>query len=68
MGDPQGFLKLQRVGFQKRDPRERVRDYRQYFSLPGEPFSAASSASASRFETPGRPRSSRASATTVAST
>jgi glutamate synthase (NADPH/NADH) small chain len=36
VGDPQGFLKLERVGFQKRDPRERVRDYRQYFSLPGE--------------------------------
>ena len=34
MGDPQGFLRLERVGFQKRDPRERVRDYRQYFSLP----------------------------------
>jgi glutamate synthase (NADPH/NADH) small chain len=36
MGDPQGFLRIERVGFQKRDPRERVRDYRQYFSLPGE--------------------------------
>jgi glutamate synthase (NADPH/NADH) small chain len=34
MGDPRGFLRLERVGFQKRDPRERVRDYRQYFSLP----------------------------------
>ncbi|MDQ1422147.1 MAG: hypothetical protein QOJ52_4109, partial [Acidimicrobiaceae bacterium] len=28
MGDPRGFLRLERVGFQKRDPRERVRDYR----------------------------------------
>jgi glutamate synthase (NADPH/NADH) small chain len=34
VGDPRGFLRLERVGFQKRDPRERVRDYRQYFSLP----------------------------------
>ena len=34
MGDPSGFLRLERVGFQKRDPHERVRDYRQYFSLP----------------------------------
>ena len=34
MGDPRGFLRLERVGFQKRDPRDRVRDYRQYFSLP----------------------------------
>jgi glutamate synthase (NADPH/NADH) small chain len=36
MGDPRGFLRLERVGFQKRDPRQRVRDYRQYFSLPEE--------------------------------
>jgi glutamate synthase (NADPH/NADH) small chain len=36
MGDPQGFLRLDRVGFAKRDPRERVRDYRQYFALPPE--------------------------------
>jgi glutamate synthase (NADPH/NADH) small chain len=36
VGDPQGFLRLERVGFQKRDPRQRVRDYHQYFSLPGE--------------------------------
>ena len=34
MGELGGFLRLQRVGFDKRDPRERVRDYRQYFSLP----------------------------------
>ena len=34
MGDPRGFLRLERVGFQKRDPRERVHDYRQYFALP----------------------------------
>jgi glutamate synthase (NADPH/NADH) small chain len=34
MGDPHGFLRLERVGFQKRDPHERVHDYRQYFSLP----------------------------------
>jgi glutamate synthase (NADPH) small chain len=34
MGDLGGFLRLERVGFEKRDPRERVRDYRQYFALP----------------------------------
>jgi glutamate synthase (NADPH/NADH) small chain len=34
MGELGGFLRLERVGFQKRDPEERVRDYRQYFSLP----------------------------------
>jgi glutamate synthase (NADPH) small chain len=34
MGELGGFLRLERVGFQKRDPRERVRDYRQYFALP----------------------------------
>ena len=28
------FLRLERVGFEKRDPRERVHDYRQYFALP----------------------------------
>jgi len=37
MGDPRGFLSIDRVGFQKRDPRERVRDYRQYFALPDDP-------------------------------
>ncbi|HYP49105.1 MAG TPA: glutamate synthase subunit beta [Thermoleophilaceae bacterium] len=36
MGELGGFLHLHRVGFDKRDPRERVRDYRQYFKLPGE--------------------------------
>jgi glutamate synthase (NADPH/NADH) small chain len=36
MGDPRGFLRVERVGFQKRDPRQRVRDYRQYFALPDE--------------------------------
>jgi len=34
MGDPKGFLRIERVGFEKRDPRERVHDYRQYFQLP----------------------------------
>jgi glutamate synthase (NADPH/NADH) small chain len=34
MGELGGFLRLERVGFDKRDPSERVRDYRQYFSLP----------------------------------
>ncbi|MET0513337.1 MAG: glutamate synthase subunit beta [Thermoleophilaceae bacterium] len=34
MGELGGFLRLERVGFQKRDPHERVHDYRQYFSLP----------------------------------
>jgi glutamate synthase (NADPH) small chain len=34
MGELGGFLRLERVGFDKRDPGERVRDYRQYFALP----------------------------------
>jgi glutamate synthase (NADPH) small chain len=34
MGELGGFLRLERVGFQKRDPSERVHDYRQYFALP----------------------------------
>jgi len=34
MGELGGFLRVERVGFQKRDPSERVRDYRQYFALP----------------------------------
>ena len=34
MGDPKGFLRIERVGFEKRDPSERVHDYRQYFALP----------------------------------
>src|SRR6187551_3578785 len=34
MGELGAFLRLERVGFEKRDPHERVHDYRQYFSLP----------------------------------
>ena len=34
MGELGAFLKIHRVGFEKREPRERVGDYRQYFSLP----------------------------------
>jgi glutamate synthase (NADPH/NADH) small chain len=34
MGEKGAFLKLHRVGFDKRDPSERVRDYKQYFALP----------------------------------
>ncbi len=34
MGELGGFLRLERSGFEKRDPSERVHDYRQYFSLP----------------------------------
>jgi glutamate synthase (NADPH/NADH) small chain len=37
MGELGGFLKIHRVGFEKRDPRERVADYRQYFALQPEP-------------------------------
>ena len=33
MGQIGGFLKVHRVGFDKRDPRERVHDFKQYFSL-----------------------------------
>jgi glutamate synthase (NADPH/NADH) small chain len=33
MGELGAFLRIHRVGFDKRDPSERVRDYRQYFSL-----------------------------------
>ena len=33
MGELGAFLKIHRVGFDKRDPRQRVRDYRQYFGL-----------------------------------
>jgi glutamate synthase (NADPH) small chain len=37
MGELGAFLKIHRVGFDKRDPRARVGDYRQYFALqPGE--------------------------------
>ena len=31
MGELRGFLEVHRVGFDKRDPRVRVRDYKQYF-------------------------------------
>jgi glutamate synthase (NADPH) small chain len=33
MGELGAFLKIHRVGFDKRDPRARVGDYRQYFAL-----------------------------------
>ena len=33
MGELGAFLKIHRVGFDKRDPDERVHDYRQYFAL-----------------------------------
>jgi glutamate synthase (NADPH) small chain len=33
MGELGGFLKLERVGFAKRDPAERVHDYERYFEL-----------------------------------
>jgi glutamate synthase (NADPH/NADH) small chain len=37
MGELGAFLKIHRVGFDKRDPRSRVGDYRQYFALqPGQ--------------------------------
>jgi glutamate synthase (NADPH) small chain len=36
MADPKGFLKVERVGPRKRDPRERVHDYHQYFAFPEE--------------------------------
>ena len=36
MADQRGFLKIERVGPRKRDPRERVKDYHQYFELPDE--------------------------------
>ncbi|HET9074562.1 MAG TPA: glutamate synthase subunit beta [Solirubrobacteraceae bacterium] len=34
MGELGAFLKIERVGFDKRDPAERVHDYKQYFALP----------------------------------
>jgi glutamate synthase (NADPH) small chain len=37
MGELGAFLKIHRVGFDKRDPSQRVRDYRQYFRLQPEP-------------------------------
>ncbi len=36
MGELGAFLKIHRVGFEKRDPHERVHDYQQYFSLAPE--------------------------------
>jgi glutamate synthase (NADPH) small chain len=36
MGELGAFLKIHRVGFDKRDPSERVGDYRQYFGLQPE--------------------------------
>jgi glutamate synthase (NADPH) small chain len=36
MGELGAFLKIHRVGFEKRDPDERVRDYHQYFRLQPE--------------------------------
>ena len=37
MGELGAFLKIHRVGFDKRDPRVRVGDYSQYFALRPEP-------------------------------
>jgi len=36
VGELGAFLKIHRVGFHKRDPAERVRDYRRYFELQDE--------------------------------
>jgi glutamate synthase (NADPH/NADH) small chain len=36
MGELGAFLKIHRVGFDKRDPRQRVGDYEQYFALQPE--------------------------------
>jgi glutamate synthase (NADPH/NADH) small chain len=36
MGELGAFLKIHRVGFDKREPSERVHDYRQYFGLQSE--------------------------------
>ncbi|HEX2161306.1 MAG TPA: hypothetical protein VHF88_05730, partial [Thermoleophilaceae bacterium] len=36
MGEQGAFLRIHRVGFDKRDPQERVNDYKQYFELPDE--------------------------------
>jgi glutamate synthase (NADPH/NADH) small chain len=36
MGELGGFLRIERVGFDKRDPAQRVRDYDQYFRLQPE--------------------------------
>ena len=37
MGDPSGFLHIQRVPMPERDPRERVRDHREIFGVLPEP-------------------------------
>src|SRR6201992_3655546 len=37
MGELGAFLKIHRVGFDKRDPRSRVGDYKQYFAIQPEP-------------------------------
>jgi glutamate synthase (NADPH/NADH) small chain len=37
VGELGAFLKIHRVGFDKRDPEQRVHDYKQYFSLQPEP-------------------------------
>ncbi|HET9094399.1 MAG TPA: glutamate synthase subunit beta [Solirubrobacteraceae bacterium] len=37
MGELGAFLKIHRVGFDKRDPTERVRDYEPYFRVQDEP-------------------------------
>jgi glutamate synthase (NADPH/NADH) small chain len=34
MGEMGGFMRIERVGFEKRDPGERVHDHKQYFKLP----------------------------------
>jgi glutamate synthase (NADPH/NADH) small chain len=36
MGELGAFLKIHRVGFDKRDPEQRVSDYKQYFGLQPE--------------------------------
>ncbi len=36
MGELGSFIRVTRHGFDKRDPRERVHDYRRYFDLPDE--------------------------------
>jgi glutamate synthase (NADPH) small chain len=36
MGELGAFLKIHRVGFDKRDPRQRVHDFKQYFALQPE--------------------------------
>ncbi len=36
MGELGAFLRIHRVGFEKRDPEQRVDDYKQYFDLPPE--------------------------------